>query len=264
MPEKHKPNKTNTFKGRRRAWQPHEDEKVMELVVKYGSSWAVIASMMEGRTGKQIRDRYLNKLKPNIKKAEWTLEEDQLLISCYYQFGHKWSKIATYLPGRTEGQVKNRFYSHLKKRIIVENDGYIMNRLHIPSENGTPPTDTPSPMTIESMKINCDKDIDAILDQVAGFVEKKPEVNLGSTSTLDFEKMNLEEKINMLSNKENLESNVNKVEYLERLESRRKKLEYLLNKTLQDMGSLNPPNYGRSNGILEERMFKMQYPNGGI
>jgi hypothetical protein len=33
------------------------------------------------------------------------------------QIGHKWSRIATFLPGRTEGQVKNRFYSHIKKRM---------------------------------------------------------------------------------------------------------------------------------------------------
>lgn len=104
-------------KGRRRPWQPHEDAKVIELVNKYGQSWAVVASMMGGRTGKQIRDRYLNKLRPNIKKGDWTPEEDQMLLCLYYQVGHKWSKIATYLPGRTEGQVKNRFYSHIKKKL---------------------------------------------------------------------------------------------------------------------------------------------------
>jgi len=103
---------------RRRAWQPHEDAKVIELVSKYGQSWALIASMMQGRTGKQIRDRYLNKLKPNIKKGDWTEEEDQLLIKLYEQMGHKWSKISTFLPGRTEGMVKNRFHSHIKKRLL--------------------------------------------------------------------------------------------------------------------------------------------------
>lgn len=104
-------------KGKRNPWQPHEDAKVLELVAKYGQSWAVVASMMEGRTGKQIRDRFLNKLKSNIRRGDWTPEEDKLLLTLYYQLGHKWSKIATYLPGRTEGQVKNRFYSHIKKRI---------------------------------------------------------------------------------------------------------------------------------------------------
>jgi hypothetical protein len=73
---------------------------------------------MDGRTGKQIRDRYLNKLRPGVKSGDWNPAEDQLLLSLYYQIGNKWSKIATYMPGRTEGQVKNRFYSHVKKKLL--------------------------------------------------------------------------------------------------------------------------------------------------
>lgn len=106
-------------KGKRQPWQPYEDEQVLELVNKHGQSWALIASMMEGRTGKQIRDRFLNKLRPDIKNDEWTKEEDKLLISYFHQIGRKWSKIATYIPGRTEGQVKNRFYSHIKKKLLL-------------------------------------------------------------------------------------------------------------------------------------------------
>lgn len=95
--------------------------------------------MITGRTGKQIRDRFLNKLKPNIKKGDWTQAEDALLVQLYYQIGHKWSKIATYLPGRTEGQVKNRFYSHVKKKILKD----------IPEGSASPSVDngSTSPMT---------------------------------------------------------------------------------------------------------------------
>jgi hypothetical protein len=105
------------LKTKRNPWQPEEDDQVIELVAKYGQSWALIASLMKDRSGKQIRDRYLNKLKPDINKGEWSQAEDELLMSLCRQIGHKWSKIATYLPGRTEGQVKNRFYSHIKKRM---------------------------------------------------------------------------------------------------------------------------------------------------
>ena len=103
---------------KRQPWQAHEDEKVIELVSKHGQSWALIASMMDGRSGKQIRDRYLNKLRPDIKIDEWTKEEDNQLIGYFHEHGRKWSKIATLLPGRTEGQVKNRFYSHISKRML--------------------------------------------------------------------------------------------------------------------------------------------------
>jgi len=72
---------------------------------------------MEGRTGKQIRDRYLNKLRPNIKCGDWSNQEDELLVKLLNEIGNRWSLIATHLPGRTEGQVKNRFYSSIKKRL---------------------------------------------------------------------------------------------------------------------------------------------------
>jgi len=90
----------------------------MELMKKYGQSWAMISSMMEGRTGKQVRDRYLNKLRPNIKIGDWSAQEDELVVTLIKEIGHRWSLIANHLPGRTEGQVKNRFYSHIKKRIL--------------------------------------------------------------------------------------------------------------------------------------------------
>ena len=105
------------MKTKRNPWQPEEDEQVLDLVAKYGQSWALIASLMKERSGKQIRDRYLNKLRPDINKGEWTEREDDILISLCTKIGHKWSRIATHLPGRTEGQVKNRFYSHIKKRL---------------------------------------------------------------------------------------------------------------------------------------------------
>jgi hypothetical protein len=104
-------------KRARNPWTPREDAKLVELMKKYGQSWAMISSCLEGRTGKQVRDRYLNKLRPNIKLGDWKPEEDDLIVSLLKQVGNRWSLIATHLPGRTEGQVKNRFYSHLKKRL---------------------------------------------------------------------------------------------------------------------------------------------------
>lgn len=101
----------------RNPWTPKEDAKLMELMKKYGQSWAMISSLMDGRTGKQVRDRYLNKLRPNIKIGDWSAQEDELVVTLIKEIGHRWSLIANHLPGRTEGQVKNRFYSHIKKRL---------------------------------------------------------------------------------------------------------------------------------------------------
>jgi hypothetical protein len=103
--------------SKRQLWTPKEDAQVVELVKEFGTKWAVVASYMNNRTGKQVRDRYTNYLQPNIKTDVWTEDEDQLLINLYFELGKKWSMIANRIPGRTENQVKSRFYTHLKKHV---------------------------------------------------------------------------------------------------------------------------------------------------
>ena len=57
-------------------WTKEEDEKVIELVKKYGPKrWTLIAKHLKGRIGKQCRERWHNHLNPEIKKTAWTEEE---------------------------------------------------------------------------------------------------------------------------------------------------------------------------------------------
>lgn len=50
--------------------------------------------MKTKRTGKQIRERYINKLDPNIKRDKWTAEEDSIIIAKFHEVGAKWSEIS--------------------------------------------------------------------------------------------------------------------------------------------------------------------------
>jgi len=102
---------------RRSLWKPHEDEKLLKLVAKYGQKWTEIGRKIGGRSCKQVRDRYLNNLRPNINTKPFSKEEDDKLISLYQNLGTKWKKIADQMPGRTESQVKNRFHIFLKDTI---------------------------------------------------------------------------------------------------------------------------------------------------
>ena len=58
------------------AWTKEEDQQIMQLVKKYGTSWSRISKEMQSRNGKQIRDRYINVLDPYINKDKFTIEED--------------------------------------------------------------------------------------------------------------------------------------------------------------------------------------------
>jgi Myb-like DNA-binding domain len=60
----------------RKPWTNEEDAKVLELSEKYGKNWGMIAQHIDGKTGKQVRERYINKLDPSIKRLPWSEEED--------------------------------------------------------------------------------------------------------------------------------------------------------------------------------------------
>ena len=72
---------------------------------------------MKSRNGKQVRDRYINVLDPNINKDSFTESEDQSIIKYYAMYGSQWATIAKECgTGRSPDMIKNRYYSHLKNK----------------------------------------------------------------------------------------------------------------------------------------------------
>ena len=94
----------------KRAWTEAEDKQLIETVTKFGAQrWSLIASHMTGRVGKQCRERWFNHLCPNVKKGDWTEEEDRIINEGVAELGTKWSEIVKRLPGRSDNSIKNRF-----------------------------------------------------------------------------------------------------------------------------------------------------------
>lgn len=110
-------------------WKEEEDLKLVELVEKYGpKDWSTIASHIKGRIGKQCRERWFNHLSPDVRKTNWTPEEDQIIIDAHQRLGNKWTAISKLLNGRPANAIKNHWNSTLLKRIQEKNGDQVEPR----------------------------------------------------------------------------------------------------------------------------------------
>lgn len=101
--------------GSRGSWTAEEDNQLKNAISQLGTKkWHEIAKFVPTRTSKQCRERWLNCLDPNIKKGGFAPWEDNIIIEKQKEIGNHWSKIAKFLPGRSSGSIKNRWYSGLR------------------------------------------------------------------------------------------------------------------------------------------------------
>ncbi|WOK99934.1 Myb-related protein Hv33-like [Canna indica] len=106
-------------KLRKGLWSPEEDEKLYSHIITYGvgcwSSVPKLAGLL--RCGKSCRLRWINYLRPDLKRGKFSQQEEELIISLHQMLGNRWSQIASQLPGRTDNEIKNLWNSCLKKKL---------------------------------------------------------------------------------------------------------------------------------------------------
>ncbi|CAJ1979020.1 unnamed protein product [Sphenostylis stenocarpa] len=130
-------------------WTPEEDKKLVDYITRYGHwNWRLLPKFAGlARCGKSCRLRWLNYLRPNLKRGNYTEEEEETIIKLHRHLGNRWSAIAARIPGRTDNEIKNYWHTNLKKR--SQQDSATESQVSNSSEQ-CPTTTEPSANTFQS------------------------------------------------------------------------------------------------------------------
>ncbi|KAL0920727.1 hypothetical protein M5K25_009890 [Dendrobium thyrsiflorum] len=165
--------KAHTNKG---AWTREEDERLIAHIRTHGEgSWRSLpkaAGLL--RCGKSCRLRWINYLRPDLKRGNFTDDEDELIIKLHSLLGNKWSLIAGRLPGRTDNEIKNYWNTHIRRKLL--------NRGIDPATHRPVSTSSASNLTMSFSSGSSVKDkrtsSSSRVDRISSFLPRCPDLNL--------------------------------------------------------------------------------------
>ncbi|CAI9265167.1 unnamed protein product [Lactuca saligna] len=113
-----KPRSNSGLGLRKGAWTADEDIILKNYIEKYGEGkWHIVPLKAAlNRCRKSCRLRWLNYLRPNIKRGTFGEDEVDLILRLHKLLGNRWSLIAGRIPGRTANDVKNYWNTQIRLR----------------------------------------------------------------------------------------------------------------------------------------------------
>ncbi|XP_011041468.1 PREDICTED: transcription factor MYB24-like [Populus euphratica] len=118
---------------RKGPWTAEEDRLLVEYVRLHGEGrWNSVARLAGlKRNGKSCRLRWVNYLRPDLKRGQITPHEERIIVELHARWGNRWSTIARSLPGRTDNEIKNYWRTHFKKAAKLSPDSSDKARTHL-------------------------------------------------------------------------------------------------------------------------------------
>ncbi|XP_027368327.1 transcription repressor MYB5 [Abrus precatorius] len=163
---------------KRGPWTPEEDEVLANYIKKEGEGrWRTLPKRAGlHRCGKSCRLRWMNYLRPSVKRGHIAPDEEDLILRLHRLLGNRWSLIAGRIPGRTDNEIKNYWNTHLSKKLISQGiDPRTHKPLNPPSVPSSSISTVPSsksvpiiignhqnPSTRQDLIINVNQEIDLL------------------------------------------------------------------------------------------------------
>ncbi|GAB4848029.1 hypothetical protein Ancab_002689 [Ancistrocladus abbreviatus] len=106
---------------KRGPWTVEEDHKLINFILNNGiQCWRMVPKLAGLlRCGKSCRLRWINYLRPDLKRGAFTEMEENQIIQLHARLGNRWSKIASHFHGRTDNEIKNHWNTRIKKKLTL-------------------------------------------------------------------------------------------------------------------------------------------------
>jgi hypothetical protein len=109
-----------------RDWTLLEDEKLVKLYGEFGDNWEKISKKMpaneEGkrRTAHQCLMRMKESLASDIRRGNWSREEDEALVILHGKWGNQWAKISEGMPTDEKGKRRTAHQCRQRRKLVLE------------------------------------------------------------------------------------------------------------------------------------------------